>query len=148
MGVLAELVVAPKSEAVSVAESESPTRDWRGIVWKGLDQVKLGCLWCLVDREEIQVDNVVAHSEQFEMLAEVTENGPWVFAFPSEFSDKLAHLAGEAEEKIRAVGRDWAATDELRDWDQSEVADLLQDMVDLAETARLEAHDLLLWICL
>jgi hypothetical protein len=146
MGVLSELVIASRSEAASVAESESPTRTWQGVVWKGLDQIKLASVWCLLDSEPLQVDNVVECSMQFELLAETTENGPWVFAVPSACRDKLAELSGDDEGEIQAVVRDWAATDELIDWDQSDVAELLQSIIQLADTAKLEGKDLLLWI--
>jgi hypothetical protein len=148
MGVLSELVIASRSEAASVAQSDSPTRTLQGVVWKGLDQIKLASLWCLLDSELLQIENVVDRSMQFELLAETTENGPWVFAVPTACRDKLAELSGDDEGEMQAVVRDWAATDELVDWDRSDVAELLQTVIQLADTAKWEGKDLLLWICL
>ncbi|HEV3116798.1 MAG TPA: hypothetical protein VGY58_07075 [Gemmataceae bacterium] len=82
MGVLSELIAAPKSKARLVAESDSPSRDWQGIVWKSLDQIKLSSLWSILEGEQIEVHSVVASSERMELAAGVSENGPWVFAIP------------------------------------------------------------------
>jgi hypothetical protein len=148
MGVLSELVAAPKSEARLVAESDSPSRDWQGIVWKGLDQIKLASLWSILEGEQIEVDSVVASSERMELAANVSENGPWVFAIPEELRNLLADLAGKDDDRMRSVARAWASTDELKDWDHSDVTGLLQEVIDLADGARLAGNDLLLWICL
>ena len=148
MGILPELVVAPKSEAASIAGSDSPSRYWEGIVWKGLDQIKLASLWCILKGDQIHVENVLARSEQIELTAEVSENGPWVFAIPEELREILADLAGEDADKIHEVTREWGTTDELKDWEYSDVAGLLQAVIDLADGAKLNGKDLLLWICL
>jgi len=148
MGVLSELVIALKSEAPLVAHSDNPSRTWQGIYCKGLDQINLASLWSILEGDEIQVDSVVARSERIELASEVTEDGPWVFAIPNELRDVLAELAAEDTDKIQAVARTWWGTDELRDWDSSDVAALLQDVIDLADGAKLEGKDLLLWVCL
>jgi hypothetical protein len=148
LGVLSELVIALKSEAHAVAECDSPSRDWHGVVWKGLDPITLASLWSILEGEELDVDNVVSRSSRIQLAVEDSNDGPWVFAIPEAMRDSLAELAAECEDKIEGVARAWAATDELKDWDYSDVAELLQDVIDLADGARLERKDLLLWISL
>ncbi|HMF16404.1 MAG TPA: hypothetical protein VKE98_04320 [Gemmataceae bacterium] len=60
----------------------------------------------------------------------------------------LGDLAGEGQDQIQTVSDAWAATEELQDWDDSDVTSLLQQLIDLADGARLEDKDLLLWVCL
>ena len=57
-------------------------------------------------------------------------------------------LSAEDQNKIHAVDLDWAATDELQDWEFSDIQRVLQEVIDLAGSARLENLELLLWICL
>lgn len=148
MGVISELIIASASDASLVAESLSPCENWQGFVWKGLDHIKLATLWCIIAGEELEVDHVVERSEQIEMTNSASEEGPWVFVIPTELRNILAELAREDDEKIQAVARDWATTEELEEWEFSDVTGMLQETIDLADSARIVEKDLLLWICL
>jgi hypothetical protein len=50
--------------------------------------------------------------------------------------------------EMQPVAEAWAATDELEGWEYEEVEGVLRDVADLADIARLQDKDLLLWICL
>ena len=148
MGVLSELVIADETDAPRVAESDSPTREWDGIVWNTLDQIKLSSLWTILEGFAVDVNEVVRRVDHFRLLHEVSEHGPCVYAVPRKLRDLLAELSAKEPEELRGTIEAWAATDELQGWESSEVKELLQSLVDLSDTATLEDKGMLLWICL
>lgn len=148
MGVLSSLVIAGRAEAEAVARSDVPSQNWEGIDCKGLDNVKLGTLWAILEGVQLSHDNVMRRIDQIETVAQLSEHGPWVYGIPRPLRDLLSELAGEEADAIQEKARNWATTDELRDWDNLEVETLLQDIADLADTAKLLGQDLLLWMSL
>jgi len=51
-------------------------------------------------------------------------------------------------ERLQAVTRQWSETEELEGWELEDVEFVLQEMADLADTARLQNKTLLLWLSL
>jgi hypothetical protein len=147
MGVLSNIVIADKSEARDIAECDTPARQWEGIELKTLDPVKLGTLWAILSSES-GVEAVVELAGRFSLLYEVSDDGPWVYEVPCDLRNRLAELAAMNPEAVLPVARDWASTEELQDWEFEEVASVVYDICDLADSARLQGKDLLLWISL
>jgi hypothetical protein len=146
MGVLSELVIAKESEAQDIADSDSPTRTRVGIVIKTLDPVKLGTLWAILEGiGESRIDSRVA---QFKELHQASAEGPWVYGLPRQLRDLLSDLARQDDDEWGPIVRAWAATEELQDWSDLHAEEVLRDIADLADTARLEDKDLLLWMSL
>jgi hypothetical protein len=148
MGVLSELVVADESDAEAIAASDNPTRDWDGISWKTIDAIKLSTLWAILGDSSLGVEEVMGRARQFPRLSRRTEDGPWVMGVPCRLIDLLAGLDGEDEARLVQVAEAWAVTEEFQGWEPSEVREVLRDIVDLADTARLEGKGLLLWMSL
>src|SRR5690242_6358615 len=87
-GLATALVMADEREARAVAEDPAPCRRWPGVDAKGLDQVKLALLWALLDEQPFRDESVL----EFAPLAEVSEDGPWVFRVPPPLVAALAAL--------------------------------------------------------
>ncbi len=143
MGVLTDIVVADSSEAIAVAQSSVPSRDWEGIDAKGIEHVKLAQLSAILRDESYDPDFVT----QIEDLAEVSEEGPWVFRLPQDFVHRLASLS---EDQTPVVAEKWAKTEEfiLDGWAASDVASVLSDLHRVAEIACSRDKALLMWMSL
>lgn len=148
MGVLSELVIADEMDAQAVGESDSPSRQWDGIAWKSIDQIKLSTLWVLLGGVPVDTDEVMQKLDTFKLLFEESENGPWVFLIPRELRDRLAEMGSKELEDLDQLTRSWATTDEMQGWHQSEVVELIHDLSDLSERAKLDGKELLLWMSL
>ncbi len=147
MGVLSALVIADPQEALDVAHCGEPTRDWDGFEIKTLDPVTLGSLWGILTK----VSNAEAVGQLVDhigLLHQVSENGPWVYGIPSQLRDTLAGVSGMEDNNVRPIAEEWAATDELEGWEYEDVEATIREVADLADTARLQDKQLLLWICL
>ena len=75
MGVLTDFIVAEEREAQAVAAAPRSARTWPSIDAKGIDQIMLGSLWSLLTARQIDVDQVL---QQFAMLEQVSDEGPWM----------------------------------------------------------------------
>jgi hypothetical protein len=148
MGVLSDMVIADKSEAEAIGASSNPTAEWDGAAWKTIDPVKLGKLWSILKSEPIELDGVMANVHRIQLLHEVSDDGPWVYLLPDELRDALADLSGDEPDVMQKTANIWGGTEELRQWDQSDVEGVLQEMADLADTAQLKDKSLRLWVCL
>jgi hypothetical protein len=148
MGVLSEIVIANQSDARAIAKSHSPSREWQGFFWKGLDPVVLSSLWSILKGETPNVETVVQQVDRFRMVQQVSEDGPWLFSLPREFRDLLANISNEPPAIIGPVEQAWGATEELEHWSPADVEECLGKLADLASSAALEDKDLFLWICL
>lgn len=142
MGVLSDLVVAPAEDAERVAHASVPSREFGGIDIKGVDTVKFGTLHSLVTGRTF--DEVLP---LYDPVAEVSEDGPWVFRIPEELVLRLAALS---DEERRTVAVKWAATEEfaLSGWEEAAVSDGLVAICELARRATDAGHALFLWMCL
>ena len=148
MGVLSDLVIANPQEAQDVAQCDNPAREWEGIEIKTLDPVTLGSLWAILTK--VSDDEAVGKLvDQIALLHEVSDNGPWVYTNPKPVERRPGGSIGHGSlRKCRPVAEAWAATDELECWEYEEVEAVLLEVADLADTARLQDKDLLMWICL
>jgi hypothetical protein len=146
MGQPSELVIAKESDARDIAESDSPSRTRVGVMIQGLDPVKLGALWALLEGTPgSRIDYRVA---QFKELHAASSDGPWVYGLPRQLRDLLSDLAGQAVDELEPVVRAWAAAPELEDWSEPDVMGVVRDLADMAEAAKVADNDLLLWMSL
>jgi hypothetical protein len=143
MGVLTDLVVADESEADAVAASGDPLQRWPGIDAKGIDQVTLGKLLAIITDEPYR--NSLAG--EFMLIAELSDDGPWVFRAPPRLVSSLSEIADEALDRISA---EWSAVEEfaLSGYGRASVAEVASSLRDLSKRAISDGKHLLMWMCL
>lgn len=142
MGVLTDIVIADDAEAV--LQSSVPSEAFPGIDAKGVDVVKLDLLRTILADREWDAATV----RDFALLAQEGEQeGPWVFAIPTDVVEALAALDGRERKR---VAESWAEIEEfqLDGWKRSEVRMLLDALCGLAERAQTEGKQLMMWVCL
>lgn len=143
MGVLTNLVIADESEAQAVGKANVPSLQWPGLDAKGIDQVKLSKLICILTGEEWNVELI----DEFAQLHEESSEGPWVFMV----SPRLIQLLVDLDESaIQLIGQQWAETEEfeLDQWEPDTVLSTLRDIRKLACAAHNEKKSVLMWMCL
>lgn len=140
MGLLTDVVIADESEAQSIAASGAESRP--KIQCKDLDNAKLGSLLELLSKSRSQ------SLETFPLVAERSNQGPWVFRIPDEMIDYLAAISDE--ERLEDIADQWAETEEfqLDRWSVADAEDILKELTALARAARSAGKGLLLWMCL
>lgn len=142
-GLVTELVIADEHEAVAVSEHPAPSRRWPGIDAQGVDQAKLATLWALLAGRP--PDDALIHA--FTPLAEVSDEGPWVFRVPAELAAALAALDPRRTPSSAAA---WARSDELEveGWEPGDVRALLDALRGVARAAAAARKPLLMWVSL
>lgn len=141
-GIVTEIVIADERDAQAVAEDLAPGR-WPAIDADGVDQAKLALLWAIVTGLEA-CDQIM---EAFTPLAELSDDGPWVFRVPSALVSALAEIdVGRAP----GVAETWARTEELEleDRDPGEVRRLLDGLRGVARAATAAHKPLLMRVSL
>lgn len=142
MGLWTNVVAADPAEAKAVAESDDPTAEWEGFTIKGFDHVKLCTLFSLLrtgspsqdfDR---QLDSIRIES--------VPEEGPVLCSVVPEQLAELAGVAQFEDTEFDELVAAWGGTEEFEGWSESDVAELLRDLGDLAESASLQGKSLVL----
>jgi hypothetical protein len=146
MGITNILLVADSAEAAAVAQSEDPSQAWDGLSYRGLDRIELATLWALVESGSAD-DRFDERLEQIVTVPE-GEKGPWVDVVPANMLSTLASIAAMEGKARASLAEAWSRTEEFDGWEQAEVADLLQGIGDMAETATLQGKTLLLWTSL
>lgn len=138
-GVVTHLVMADEAEAPLVAEDPAPHRRWPGLDAGGLDQVKLALLWALLAGQPFR-DELV---HEFVPLAEVSDDGPWVFRVPAALVTLLAALAPDRAGVIAAA---WAGTQELEldGWEPDGAAAMVDALRGTARAAAAARKPLLM----
>ena len=142
MGVLTDLIIADESQAEAVCKTIVPSETWPGIDAKGIDQVILGMLLSIITNQPYQNSMV----DEFDLLYEGSDDGPWVYRIPDRLVVPLAELAGEAFE---GTAQKWSQIDEFAPdrWQLQDVSTVLREICDLARQAREQKKALLMWIC-
>ncbi|MEZ5427162.1 MAG: hypothetical protein R2747_12905 [Pyrinomonadaceae bacterium] len=138
---LTDLILASKDEAQKIADSDYPLESWAGIDTKGIDVVAYSNLYSILTEQEWQPDIL----DQFPLVSQGTEEGPWVSIFPAEMTEMLAGLEGDKMEKI---AEDWSQAEEMAYFDPKEIKELLGEMRNLAKRAGSDRSDLLIWMSL
>lgn len=105
MGVLSDIIVATEEEARSGAADihvDSPDR----LDLKGIDIVPLAALHCILSRRERDFSAI----DEFPLVFQESDQGPWISRFPDIFSANLARLDPDGLEEAAQC---WAAIGEL-----------------------------------
>jgi hypothetical protein len=137
MGVLSDLVVAPRSDAESIC-ADSLSGKWPREDVKGLDEVKLGTLYALLTRSKADLD--------MQLLAGGDE-GPWVTEIGAPLVAALVKVTAATRKSVAAQ---WLKTEELvlDQWDLERAESVIDTLVELAKQAHAEKVALLLWMSL
>ncbi len=146
MGVLSHLFVAEAFEADAVAASDEPSQAWEGFSCRGLDRIKLATLWALVEAGSPD-DRLESRLNAIRTIPE-GDQGPWVDVAPPDMLRALAAVAAMEECEQTTLAERWGQTEELKDWEASEVCEVLRSIGDTAETAQLYNKTLLIWTSL
>ena len=143
MGVLTELVIADKSEAETIAASFSPSEHWKGIDAKGHSEITLGLLLCVLRGEEFDE----AIHEEFPLLAQASEEGPWIFETPNDLTVRLNRLD---DSEIPSVASGWLTMgeDDLRGFDKDYAEGFIREFKLLAAESIARQKPVLMWMSL
>jgi hypothetical protein len=143
MSAITQLVVAKPSDAKVLLDSENPLESCDGFAYTGLDRVRLITLWALAesDSPDDQFD------ERLDTVHVINDKDldRWVDILPPEMVAALGTIATLNDSEFDRLARSWRDTEEFEGWKEDEVLDLLRQVSDLAETARLENQSLFLW---
>ena len=143
MSAITQLVVAKPSDAKVLLDSENPLESCDGFAYPGLDRVRLITLWALAesDSPDDQFD------ERLDTVHVINDKDldRWVDILPPEMVAALGTIATLNDSEFDRLARSWRDTEEFEGWKEDEVFDLLRQVSDLAETARLENQSLFLW---
>ena len=114
-----------------------------GFAYTGLDRVRLITLRALAesDSPDDQFD------ERLDTVHVINDKDldRWVDILPPEMVAALGTIATLNDSEFDRLARSWRDTEEFEGWKEDEVFDLLRQVSDLAETARLENQSLFLW---
>ncbi len=147
MSVQSDLVVADLADAGAVAESDTPTVQWDGFSFNGLDNVKLSTLLSLLRTGDPMQDFDFC-LDLVRVVGPTDAEGPVVFAVERDQVAKLALVSPMEGDTFAKLADAWGRTEDFEGWSPSEVADLLRAIGDLAESASFEGKCLLLRLSL
>jgi hypothetical protein len=132
---LADLFLATDATApevgVDIAAPDPSDPDPRCIDIKGYDVVPLLPLWCLLRKEQLNIDLL----SEFPVVFEGGPDGPWIYRLPDQL---VRLLAGLSPSDAQDVGADWGSTEEIRDLEArlpGVTLETLTRMVDIAKRA-------------
>ncbi|MEZ6142226.1 MAG: hypothetical protein R3B84_16835 [Zavarzinella sp.] len=146
MGVQSDLILARADAAEDIRASDSPSAEWDGFSFKGMDNVKIAMLLSLLSSQSPSAD----FGKWLDAIPTVGDevNGPWVFTLADNAVDALAAIASKEDEEFGTLAKSWGANKEFEGWEPDEVNELLRSIGDLAETATLEKKSMFLWVSL
>src|SRR5258706_6748687 len=102
MGLESEFVALPESEAEAICKSSTAAADHDGVALKNVSIVELAQLHALISGRTFQ-----AVLPEFKTLASASDEGPWVYRLPVDFTKSLAGMT--ANDVSRAAAR-WLET--------------------------------------
>lgn len=144
MGVQTDVVIADVDEAQAIADTATPTAEWKGFTFNGFDHVQLCTLLSLLKAGRPNAE-FQRYLSAVEPVAVGGEEGPVVVAVRPEQVAELAAVAGLEGAEFESLAASWAATEEFAGWSGSDVRELLRELGDLAESASLQGKCLMLW---
>jgi len=146
MGVLNYLMVADFADAEAIASSSDPPQKWDGFFCHGLDRIPLATLWALVD-SGLADDGL---EQRLDAIKTITkgDQGPWVDIVPRMMLTSLASIAAMEEDERESLARRWGQTEEMAEWDSSDVISTIRIIGDYADSAHLANKSILIWTSL
>jgi hypothetical protein len=120
---------------------------------KDIGLVELACLQCICNHENPNdVGHVVGIVEDYPLVQEFSDNGPWIYQIPQMLTDALAEADTSEISRIR---KQWFDTEELQCVKESghssqypEHLDPLDTLRTLAIQANQAGKSLFVWLCL
>jgi hypothetical protein len=100
MGILTNLLIANESDAQLLAEDTGTFSGYEKVSLNGLTNVELESL----------AEIIVGQTIELELLAEASENGPWIFVLPTKLTTTLAELLNK---DLSSIAVQWTSTEEL-----------------------------------
>ena len=148
MGVLSDIIIANADEAEAInAAVGAHGKQWDSLPSTGIDAIKLWNLKQILAGQSLDDVQAAASYMTKDVLAQQSEDGPWIFKIPDELKAAVAALQPDAEKKVAAA---WAITEEfvLDRWKPAVVEQYLHDLVLHARKAQAASKSLLLWMAL
>lgn len=150
MSVLTDIIVVDSSQVDEVIKALAPAETYAGFDAKGLDPVMLSSLQSILaglagQDASAAADDDELLSDQFPLLAQESDDGPWLYGIPLELVTALSTLSDA--DKQRAVAA-WTATDECADWEPALALALVDDLAKSARRAVDEKKQMMMWVCL
>lgn len=137
---LTDMLIADHSDAEAMVNSLYPLDAWQGIAIKGIDLVKMVCLYDIL----IDCGFDTALNKFGELAGK--DDGPWVFQTPQDFGEALVAILD-----IDVVSLQWASIEEFGfdDWATSDaVKQVLVNIIQLATKAKEIEKPLVMWMAL
>jgi hypothetical protein len=143
MGMQSDLIIADLSDVPAIVCSVNPTTRWEGFTLNGLDNVKLCTLLSLLQTGDGSLD-FDRYLRLIEMVGPPTDDGPLVYAVHPAQVAELAEVAELDGDDFHRLARAWGRTEELEDWYEFDVAEMLRGIGSLAESASIGDRCLIL----
>jgi hypothetical protein len=144
MGWQTDVVAAAISESQSIANMESPAASYVGFTFNGFDRVNVCTLLCLLEANN-SLECFDKHLDAMKIVTRTNEEWPTVTVIAPAQVEKLADVASWDATRFQVLAKQWRSTEEFEGWVESDVDDLLQTFVDLAETAVLNKQTVMIW---
>jgi hypothetical protein len=144
MGFQTDVVIADCDEAQALADTDSPANDREGFTFSGFDRVQLCTLLSLINcgNWEMQFDRYL---DAIEIVSSSSDEWPVVSVVKPEQVAELARAAELEDEGFGRLKASWAATEEFAGWESQDVHDLLRELTDLADSAKLQRKCVMIW---
>lgn len=139
-----DVLIASFDDVQAVADSDSPTADRDGFTFGGFDRVQVCTLLSLLESgtSDAQFDRYL---DSIDVVRSSTDDWPVVSVIRPEEVAQLADMATLEDAAFEKLAASWAETEEFEGWAGSDVRDLLRELADLADTARLERKCVMIW---
>jgi len=142
MGILTDLIIAGKSEAETISHSLSPIKEWQGFDGKGHNEITLGHLLCILRDEEFSE----AVWTEFPLVAQASDDGPWVFALPDDLAVKLNQLN---KNEIPVIAAKWLTNnDDMKNFQNDHAQNFIEELKLLASESISHQKSILMWMSL
>lgn len=144
MGFQTNVLIADLDEAQAVADNDSPTADRDGFTFTGFDRVQVCTLLSLLESgsSDGEFDRYL---DAIDIVRSSTDDWPVVSVIRPQQVAQLATIATLDDDEFEKVADSWGSTEEFDGWSSSDIRDLLRQLADLADTARLERKCLLIF---
>lgn len=140
MGARDILLIAPEADAPELAATMEPLGQAHGIHLDHHNSATLSVLFAALSGDDVNGDNAVACLPFRLLHTDDEEDGPWVYAIPNEFWDRLMNHASP-----EALARTWAKAELLEYHGEAELVTLLEQLRRLATTAAELQKPILFW---
>lgn len=135
---LGDIVVIEETAVAKAIHEERPASTRSSAQWKQLNEFHFSSLWAILE------GNSSSETYDPKMKILTSNNGEaWIVVFPKEYTQLLATLENKDNSSIVSK---WATDDGFkRGWTESDIQQLLNDLVSLAVEALGKGRALIYW---